>query len=299
MKKFFIESWRAKKNKPLAFVINWLGLTLGFAVVIVMFLVIVSERRHDNNYTASMQEVYAVGVEKDMKEIIPGPYVEFLRGKVTGIEAVTSVFLEEYIAETVDLPDQQVRNVYQTIVSDSSFLDVFPLRMVAGAQSGGFGRPDQLLINEKTAIQLFGTTDVIGRILKVSNQHALTISGVYEDLGEHAVWNPAMVLPQGTVIGKLANWGNWGSRAFVRLNPQSDPAEVRRLVNEEPLAHIKVAFAGWDIDNQIEAVFYAFPDLYFATDLYMFGKVEPDKLKVLTNLAVSYIHLTLPPKRIS
>lgn len=286
MKKFFIESWRAKKSKPLSFVINWLGLTLGFAVVIVMFLVIVSERKHDNNYTAPMKEVYAIGVEEDMKEIIPGPYVEFLRGKVTGIEAVTSVFLREYIAETVDLPDQQVRNVYHTIVSDSSFLDVFPLRMVAGGGPGGFGRPDQLLINEKTAVQMFGTVDVIGRPLRVGNQHALSISGVYEDLGEHAIWNPAMVLPQATVIGKLENWGSWGSSAFIRLNPQSDPAEVRKLVNEETLAHFRTAYAGWDIDNKIEAVFYAFPDLYFATNLYQFGKVDPDKVKVLTILAI-------------
>ena len=35
-KNFLLESLRAKKNRPLSFIINWLGLTLGFAAVIVM-----------------------------------------------------------------------------------------------------------------------------------------------------------------------------------------------------------------------------------------------------------------------
>ena len=53
-KRFLIESFRAKKHRPLSFIINWLGLTLGFAAVIVMYIFIMGQVRHDSCFSRPM-----------------------------------------------------------------------------------------------------------------------------------------------------------------------------------------------------------------------------------------------------
>ena len=78
-KKFLMESFRAKKHRPLSFIINWLGLTIGFAAVIVMYIFIMAQVRHDACFTRPMDDVARCEIDvEQIGSICPDPTARFM-----------------------------------------------------------------------------------------------------------------------------------------------------------------------------------------------------------------------------
>lgn len=103
-KRFLMESFRAKKNRPLSFIINWLGLTLGFAAVIVMYIFIIGQVRHDACFERPMDDVARCEVEVDqIGSICPDPLAAFM---TQFPEVVTATRATSWGEMTVSVPDQ-------------------------------------------------------------------------------------------------------------------------------------------------------------------------------------------------
>lgn len=291
--KFLVESYRNKVNRPLSFFVNWFGLTLGFAAVIVMYLYIIGEVRHDKGvYDRELTDVYRCEVEKSMGAICPAPLAEFVAQMPEVAASAKIMGLDGQTISTVGLANNN-KFKFMVTVADSSLLKVLPFRMIAGSSADALSDEGKVIVNRSLAIKLFGTTDVIGRALEMNNKYPLQISGVIEDIPENSTWSPqaicnikllAKLWGYDDVSQLFARWNNWSYDTYLRLKPGVDPvafeAKYSKAVKDRLTAEYESEFKD-------TPTLRAFDDLYFATDVtYGSSKsTDPNSLKILIMIA--------------
>ena len=225
-KKFLMESFRAKKHRPLSFIINWLGLTLGFAAVIVMYIFIMAQVRHDACFTRPMDDVARCEIDvEQIGSICPDPTARFMTQLP---EVVAATRAGQRGNMTVSIPNQPggARFSLKTMFGDSNLLQVFPFRMVSGGGADALADGTKGLVSRSSAMKLFGSIDVVGKQIEVNNTYPVTITGVFEDIPENSLYNPDVIFTfkMTDPNGKADKWYMWMSECYFRFHPGTDLA---------------------------------------------------------------------------
>ena len=155
-RKFLNESFRTKKNRPLSFMINWLGLTFGFAAVIVTYIFIMDQVRHDACFTRPMDDVWRCELESDeMGSTCPDPLAQFM---TQFPEVVAATRIQGGNGMTVSVPEQTdgTRFHMKVIMGDSTLVQVFPFRMVSGGGADALADASKGLLSRSAAMRLSG-----------------------------------------------------------------------------------------------------------------------------------------------
>lgn len=244
MRKFFIESFRNKKNRPLSFFINWLGLTLGFAAVIVIYLYIMQHIRHDQDvFSRSMGLVYRAEMgDPQMGHISPSGLQPFV-AQMSEVEGAVRVLMYDQIMATEGLLHNKRMRI-RTMFADSTLLNVLPFKLIAGDTDEVLAAPDHIIVSRSAAKKLFGTEDVLGTMVKINNAHPAVIKGVMEDIPESSSFAPEVICTNGMLCKMwgmspttLERWGHWNSETYIRLkenvDPQSFQLKYTQVVKEE------------------------------------------------------------------
>ncbi|WP_294592757.1 ABC transporter permease [uncultured Rikenella sp.] len=283
-RKFFLESWRAKKNRPFSFFINWLGLTLGFAAVIVMYIFIIGQVRHDDCFERPMDDVWRCEVEVDeIGSICPDPLAGFMTRFPEVIAATRAI---SWGSMTVSVPDQPagVRFSLSSMFGDSTLLQVLPFRMVSGGGADALADASKGMVSRSAARRLFGSLDVIGKQIEVNNTWKVTITGVFEDVPENSLYTPEVILTfqLANPGDKADKWFRWASECYFRVNPTVDMKTMNYKFQRAVLERMAEAYGGHFIkegtlDDKIEEAggvdspklphIRAFDDCYFTPEV--------------------------------
>ncbi|MEG1607919.1 MAG: FtsX-like permease family protein [Mucinivorans sp.] len=277
--KMIIESYRNKQNRPLSFFVNYLGLTLGFAAVIIMYLYIMGELNHDKGvYADSMEQVYQCNVEKsNMGAVCPAPLAE-MASKMPEVETSTLVGKEwQQKVETVGLATNNRLNIDITTV-DSTFFKVFPFKILSGDTNPLRGS-NNVVISRQVAMRLFGTLDVVGRGLNIIGKCPVQIAALMEDVPANSTIAPEIVVNlryynkmcYGDNGGyNLERWNNWSYEAYIRLNNSVDPVAFKPKYAME-VVKSRSQFNGTDINEALKKLnndntpsILPFKDIYFS-----------------------------------
>lgn len=314
--KFFVESWRAKKNRPFSFVINWLGLTLGFTAVIVMYIFIIGQVRHDACFERPMDDVWRCELESDeMESTCPDPLAQFM---TQFPEVATATRLMAGIGMTVSAAERAdgERFHLNTLVGDSTLLQVLPFRMVNGGGADALAEASQGLLSRSAAMRLFGTTDVVGRQIELGNTYSMTVTGVIEDVPRNSVYTPELILTMklinimnGQPDYRNDRWTSWMSECYFRVHPGTDAAAFRdkfqravleRMVESDyyydsPTTDIDTIImqaGGPDSPGLLQI--RAFDDCYFTPEVRENGNVcDPSSLVVLGIIAALVLAIAI------
>ena len=115
--------------------------------------------------------------------------------------------------------------------ADSSLFSIFTLPFIKGNAHSALLQLNNLVISEKMARDIFGTTDVIGKSLKVDNKENYIISGVIKNIPENSTFKYDWVAPFEVYFKKndwLKAWGNNGILTFVEVEPKADVAQINK-----------------------------------------------------------------------
>lgn len=298
--KLLVESYRNKINRPLSFVVNWLGMTLGFAAVVVMYLYIIGEVRHDSGvYSASTDNVYRCEVDKAMGAICPSPLASFM-ATMPDVKATSKLFNNgNQTVSTVGLTTN--KKFKQTItMGDSSLLSILPFRLISGNVRTALSDPSSVILSAEVAIKLYGTTDVVGRSVEINNEFPLQISGVMEDVPENSTLAPEMIvninflakLWQMDVNTMFTSWGHWNYEVYVKLNKGVDREafglKYARAVQNE-------LSRSWGRPYLEIPGLRAFGDIYFAagTGFSHVKTTDPVALQILALIAALILSIAI------
>ena len=213
------------KNKGYSF-LNIGGLAIGIACAGLIFLWVEDELTY-NNYFSNKENLYKV---KDRQtydgttftfDATPGPFAAGIKAEIPGIKnAARTTWGNSLLFSLNDKPIYE-----QGLYVDAPFLSMFQLQFVQGNAANAFSQLHSLVVSESMANRFFGTTNVIGKSLKVDNKQDYIISGVIKDLPQNVSFKFDWLAPFKIFEDQntwLQNWGSNGVATYVETEPNAN-----------------------------------------------------------------------------
>jgi putative ABC transport system permease protein len=280
-------AWRSLSRDRFYTLLNGLGLAVGMAVALLVFLWVNDEMSFDDFHKKG-DRIYRVVATWPTDPSMsagawtPQPFADAAREKVPGIEQVVRFWNVRGAA--LDF-DEKRFGTSQFFLADSEIFKIFDFQFLHGHPGTAFRFPNNVVLTAGLAERIFGTTDVVGQPLKLFGTTPLTVSAVLADLPSNSHLQFEALLPfrenVGTVIGDWANtWTSFNFSTYVLLRPGVELAQINKKLNE--LMPPKQSFQR---DN---AVFELQPlrDVYLHSEFIQFGSSPQGSLSSIRLVAV-------------
>lgn len=228
------------KNKTFS-LINMLGLSLGMACCFLTLLYCWHEFNYDS-FHKDGDRIYQVEYRIKRGELIkiariPSPIGPVLVDNFLEMEAASRFYGRELSVENEETQAQfEIEHVFFV---DSTATDVFTFDFLYGNPERALDEPDAVILTDATAMKIFGTTNVMGKSLKLAGERGFRVTGVIKEWPDNAHMAIDMLLPYPTVIKVEPeharegltfflenNWGATHSYTYVKLKPNQTAAAV-------------------------------------------------------------------------
>ncbi len=217
--------WRSKSVSA----INLLGLGLGFYCFLLLSFYVSSEKSYDRNH-GNVYRLLQHIEEEDGSRVTAtiGPQVGLsAKAQFPEIEAAT---LMAHLGRLTVGNDPANRSYEELYAIDSSFFEVFDLRLEAGSEQALFTNPNAVLLPKRLAQKYFGEEQAVGQSLYTSIMEG-EVAAVMQDFPASTHLEGEFLLPFQTAAGLFRWWDeyvstSWHRNAFVtylRLREDADP----------------------------------------------------------------------------
>jgi len=222
-----------KKNKGFT-AINIVGLAIGMAAAILIMLWVNSQLSFDKIYPKADQ-LYAVGSLEPSDEGLtvwfstPKPLAQVVKNDIPEVKEVSRVSNSGGFLFTIG--DKKIVAGSGRFV-DSTFLNMFELPVLAGNPQSALKAPSNIVLTKSLALSLFGTTDIIGKTIKIDSTESVNVSAVLGDIPSNSRFSNAEYFLPWTFMEKIGysdeNWGNSSVGLFVELDQQVNLEAVQQ-----------------------------------------------------------------------
>lgn len=217
-------------------IINILGLAIGFAAFILIFMHIVDELSYDR-FHSQADRIYRVSVDGVISgdvlnvAVSAAPTGEAMMREIPQIINFTRI---DQFPQSVHFSYQD-RNFFQEglLFSDSTFFEMFSFPMVLGNPQEALVKPYSLVLTTSLAQKYFGEENPLGQVIKMNNNASFTVTGVVEDPPPNSHFS-FEALASFTTLLKMngeeayAHWGSLSLYTYVLLSKEADPREVEK-----------------------------------------------------------------------
>ncbi len=236
-------AWRQLRKHRFFTLLNVLGLTVGMAAAIALFLYVQKEFSFDR-YHANADRIcrvnLAVNYDGTSEKWASAP-------NITGpalVEAIPEV--QEYVrllhhnfGRTASVAYEEKRLKEEMLFwADSTLLSVFDVPILRGNKDQPLDRPGTAMINERTAKRVFGNVDPIGKQLLVDNESSLEVTAVFADMPDNSSWQPNIIGSFSSLgwANRRLYWSNASFETFLLLQPGYELAvldqKMQRVLDE-------------------------------------------------------------------
>ncbi|MEX0288242.1 MAG: ABC transporter permease [Flavobacteriaceae bacterium] len=241
LKNYVKIAWRnLTKNKEYS-LLNIGGLAIGMACSILILLWVQNETSYDS-FHENGNEIYRLtaSASEDFKAAVsPAGMVADLTNELSQIE--NSVRLSEPFEALIEIEGEKFKEE-PLFFADPSFLEVFTFPLLLGDQKTALDKPDGILLTEQTALKYFGTTQVLGEVLKIDNRDNFTVTGVLANIPSYSHLQFNAILPMSyyakTNEDLINNvWNSFNFYGYLQFSKEavattSAVLEVEKKINE-------------------------------------------------------------------
>ncbi|MEQ9440443.1 MAG: ABC transporter permease [Cyclobacteriaceae bacterium] len=245
--------WKRKAQT----LINVLGLSLGVASAIVIFLIVRYELSFDR-FHEKVDRVYRVvtdfagpdgqgggnsGVPRPLPEALQQDFADYM-ARVVPVEAYEAhrrvrvrdetLFLDEMIAYT-----------------EPGYLQLFDFPLLEGNPGKVLSLPNEVIITQSLAQKLFGrSSDVLGEVVNLNDMHELKVTGVLADLPKPTDLSFEMLISFSTIARNRPEDDEWDSfnsafQLYVLLQESTSAKALQAQLTNYLKQHIPHT-DGWD-----------------------------------------------------
>jgi putative ABC transport system permease protein len=227
---YFKLAWRNLfKNKTYS-AINIMGLAMGLASFMLLLLYLNYELSYDK-WDAELNKVYQVSLqsEGEVLSATPNPLASFLVDKYANIEASTSL---QASGDFEVLVAANNKKIYQKglVTVDSTFLAVFPYKLVEGDAATALNQPNAVIISEAVAQKLFGNTNPMGRTIKFYNATEAVVTGILQKPKMPSHFDVEMVMVD-PYLKSNKHWGNQSNATYIKLKEPLEESKIEDAIN--------------------------------------------------------------------
>ena len=235
-KNYFKTAWRSlARGRSFSF-INIAGLAVGMAGAILILLWISNEvsfdrfhRNKDRLYRIySMTEI--PGEKHNTIGVVSQPLGPALQQEFPEVEAFSRVANVDGFLFTVG--GRSFTGIEGSVV-DTAFFKLFSFPLVSGAPCEQLKNIHSIVITERLAVKLFGTTAAMGKTIRLDSVDNFTVTGVLKDPPPNTQFTFDYLLPW--AYWQKIGWynDNWVSNnmpTYVLLRPNVDVAEFNAKI---------------------------------------------------------------------
>lgn len=234
LKNYFIIAWRNLwKNKTFS-IINILGLSIGLACCILMFLFIQHELSYDkfNEHAANIYRLTSESESTSGKTnlaVTPAPWAPLMKSDFPEINNYVRIFKTE--KSVIGLPGQQKFYENDLLYADSTFLDVFSFGLIKGNRKEALSQPNSIILTRSIAEKYFGNEDPIGKTLEINSMVGILnvqVTAIADEIPStsHLTFNAIISLQS---LGDLSSfWAFHMFQSYVLLNGNASPKALEK-----------------------------------------------------------------------
>lgn len=223
-------AFRNLLRKRIFTAINVIGLSVGVASSLIIFLYVQEELSYDK-FLPEYERTYRMVEERIYPDrlahfaMIPSGFATVLTDEIPEVEAATRLVGFPNFATNVKYGD----NVYSEnyfFSADSNFFDLFPFRILKGNPERVLRHGNTIVLTESTATKYFGEEDPIGKSLEIFG-NPLEVIAVMEDVppNSHMKFD-ALTPASGIDFVREINFYIAGTFTYVRLAKGANPKTV-------------------------------------------------------------------------
>lgn len=226
MKKYFLTGIRSIRQRPGYTVINVLGLALGIATCLVIFLVVRYELNYDG-FNHKAHRTYRVNLHAlDFNPRVSPVVAPAMRNDFPELEQVAELF---YIDEGSVKVGNNRYNEKGYAFADAYIPQVFDYQWVAGDARTALSAPNSVVLTESMARKYFGTMDAMGQVIEIDKQYTCTVTGITKDLPGNTSVPTLFLVSLETIRKDLAQMNSFysipgGNFTFI-VTPENYPIQ--------------------------------------------------------------------------
>ncbi len=216
-------------------IINVLGLSIGMACCMIIFLFVQNELSYDRFHQKS-DNIFrvltideALGVSSSLVGITLPALGEAMEDQFP--EVVNRVRMLTQGRQLINY-EQQGFYTQHFAYAEPSLFEVFDFKLIDGDTDAALSAPNTVVFTESMAKRTFGNDDPIGKRVDIGNQTGLEVVAVMKDVTEnsHLNFDVIVSMEQADTTSNFAQFlGSWQSISMVTY------VELASLDNEEPV----------------------------------------------------------------
>lgn len=228
-------AWRNFRKHKFYTITNILGLSVGVACTLMIFLYVQNETNYDE-FHEDYEKIYRanrhilIGENEYHFAVGPAPFARALQEEMPEVELAVRLRDEgSFMVKTLEM-ESSFKERYTTY-ADSGFFDLFTFPLVHGDPKVQLKAPNTLAISEKTAKKYFPEESAIGKTLVLGSQNNYTVTGVFEDMPENSHLQLDLIISMST-LGNVATDNQWTSNNFYTYFRTKEPMDTEVLTSK-------------------------------------------------------------------
>ena len=242
-KNYFKIAWRNLRKNKGSFIINTIGLSVGLACVILIFLWVQDELSMDKFHKndSRLYQVMEVSKANDKIEVgagTQGLLAETMAKDLPEVEAATTFFSlvnEGYLFNLKTSENEIIKS--GGVFADEKFFEMFSYNLVQGQASQVLKNKESAVISRSLAVSLFGAdVNPVGKSFEweiIGKKNTAMISGVFENVPANSTQKFDFVLTKPALFDLVPNfkeWYNEGPNSFLLLKKGTDIAAFNKKI---------------------------------------------------------------------
>jgi putative ABC transport system permease protein len=272
------------RQKAFSF-INITGLAVGLASSLIIFLWVQDEISFDRFHQKADRTYRLTAEASDLRvAITPAPVAPALKEAMPEIEHTVRLWtVSSAMMQTGDMKFEEKEGFY----TEPSFFEVFDFPLLKGNAKTALEQPNGIILTEELARKYFGTTDALGKILRIDNKDDFTVTGILAPAPGNSHLKFDFLLPWAAAATWYQNikeniWDNFDFYSYITFSQHSEQqlSEFEETINHIYSEHEKEL----DVEFQLQPLKNIHLHSNFMADVAGHGNFQ--YVAVLTIIAV-------------
>jgi len=258
-------AWRNLwKNKGYT-LINILGLSIGMASCILIFIFIRFQLSFDEGYK-NEDRIYRVvtnwkySAYEDFSSGVPVPFAAAARNEIAGFETVGSIVKRNAFLQINDTNGKEKMKSQEAVYyAQPDFFNVLSdIKWIYSAPELALAEPNTVVLSAQYAEKFFGSVkDAIGKNIRLGEKINLKVAGIIQDMPQNSSFPLEIVISYETYKGRFNN--NWDSVnsafcSYVLLKEGLKPEDLQQSIANFNKKYYPVDKIAGNQENKLQAL---------------------------------------------
>ena len=248
-----------RKNKVFT-VLNVLGLSIGLAAAVLIFLFVDHEMKYDqfheegdriHRFTLSFKN----GDQYTTTALTPHMLGPLSKDYFSGIETYQRMYYAFGSFMSIRKGENEIDITDKYTYTDPDFFNFFSFNLITGDKNKVLSQPNGIVLSQSAARQLFDEEDAVGQTVTMTYTYEnssfdMIVTGIMEDFPATSHFRYDYLMPLANMEKRAPQmseaWGWTSQHTYYKLKEDANPSQVNRSkLDELILAHAPEWYAEW------------------------------------------------------